>query len=205
MKKIVLFDIDDTLINTILYKKIQDETLAKFLKTSDKKIKDHRSNYYSNLERGSDFHIDEYLSSLAKKYNHNPTDLKKIFFNEKNIQLCLYKEVPKILKKLKNSDFILGTFSEGYEEFQKFKLEKNNLLKFFDEKYIFLLRRKIDSEVLKNLPEETTIIDDKPMVLEELKNFDNLNPIQIIRENKTHEPIVCKKYISNLEELVNLL
>lgn len=205
MKNLILFDIDDTMINTILYRKIQDETLAKYLQISDDEVKQDRSDYYFGLEKGSDFSIDEYLSLLAKKYGHTLEELKSIFFNEKNIELCLYEDVIPVLEKLKKSGFTLGIFSEGYEYFQKFKLEKNNLINFFDKKYTFILRRKMDQEVLSNLPEGTTIIDDKPVNLEQLKQFDNLNPIQIIRENKKHEPVICKKHISNLEELIDLL
>ena len=75
MKNLILFDIDDTLINTVLFRKIQDETLANFLKINDLEKKKNRSDYYHQLKKGSDFSVDEYLSLLAKKYNH---DLKKI-------------------------------------------------------------------------------------------------------------------------------
>lgn len=55
MKQLILFDIDDTIFNTILFRKIQDETLAKYLDIADLEIKKIRSEYYYQLERGSDF------------------------------------------------------------------------------------------------------------------------------------------------------
>jgi phosphoglycolate phosphatase-like HAD superfamily hydrolase len=205
MKNLILFDIDDTLINTVLFRKIQDETLANFLKINDLEIKKNRSDYYHQLKKGSDFSVDEYLSLLAKKYNHDLKKIKEIFLNKKNIELCLYKEVPRVLTNLKKQGFSLGIFSEGYESFQLHKIASNNLLRFFDEEYLYIMRRKIDSQLLENLPSGTIIIDDKPSILSELKQFKNIVPIQITRENLTENKIVCENHINNLEELFGLL
>lgn len=202
MKKIILFDIDDTIINTELFRKIQDETLAKYLGVSDLEIKKVRSDYYFGLKKSTDFFIDDYLTIVAKKYQHDFENLKKVFFGQKNIQLCLYQDVKPVFDQLKNLGYTLGVFSEGFVSFQKFKLETNNLLEFFDPEYVFLVRRKIDPNILKKLPQNTIIVDDKPEIINELKNFANITPIQIIRENKQDNPRVTDKIITSLTELI---
>jgi len=205
MKNLILFDIDDTIINTVLFRKIQDETLADFLGVNDLEIKKARSEYYHNLKRGSDFSIDEYLGLLARKYNQDFEKIKNVFLNKKNIELCLYKEAPLILASLKKQGFPLGIFSEGYESFQLHKIESNNLLKFFNKEHIYIMRRKIDEKIISNFPEKTIIIDDKPSILIELKKFKNIIPVQITRENLIDNSIVCENHINNLEELFGLL
>ncbi len=202
MKKIILFDIDDTIINTELFRKIQDETLANYLGVDDQEIKKVRSDYYFSLKKSTDFFIDDYLKIVAKKYHHDLENLKKVFFGQRNIQLCLYEDVKPVFAKLKKLGYTLGVFSEGFVSFQKFKLETNDLLKFFDHEYIFLLRRKIDPNILKKLPQNTIIVDDKPTIINKLKNFANITPIQIIRENKQANPKVTEKVITSLSELI---
>lgn len=205
MKQLILFDIDDTIFNTILFRKIQDETLAKYLEITDLEIKKIRSEYYYQLERGSDFSIDEFLKIIAEKYQHDFLEIKKVFLNKKNVELCLYTEIPEVLAKLKKQNYSLGVFSEGHKSFQLHKLKAKNIISFFSQSHLYILRRKIDPAILKNLPKDTIIIDDKPDILEELKKFDNIRPIQIIRENKKHEPIVCDNIINSTEQLLRLL
>lgn len=205
MSKLILFDIDDTIINTVLFRTIQDETLANYLGVDDLEVKKIRSDYYYSLEKGSDFFIDDYLKLVAKKYHYNFTELKEVFFNQRNIQLCLYEEVFNVLKKLKNLGFTLGTFSEGWEDFQRFKLERNHLIDFFDKKYLYLLKRKLDKKILTELPAGTIIVDDKPEVITELKKFKNIKPIQIIRPNKKNNPQIAETIINNFEDLLKIL
>jgi phosphoglycolate phosphatase-like HAD superfamily hydrolase len=205
MKNLILFDIDDTLLNTELLKKLQPQTLANYLGISISNLTQTRTNYLNKLEKSSDFSINDYLKIVAKQHKKTLKELREVFLDKKNFRNCLYEDVQPVLKSLKKSGYKLGIFSEGFPEFQEHKLKVNKLEKFFDQQYLHILRRKLDNKMLSNLPNKTMIVDDKPVVIEKLKSFANIIPIQIVRENKKDNSIVCKKHISNLSELINLL
>ncbi|MBT4123864.1 MAG: HAD hydrolase-like protein [Candidatus Pacebacteria bacterium] len=205
MKNLILFDIDDTLINTKLLKKLQMETLANTLGVSSQEIENFRLIYLNNLKRTSDFSTNDYLQQLANYYNFSFLDLKRTFWHPINFQKCLFPESVEILSKLEKEKYQLGIYSEGFTDFQKHKLKVNNLLKFFAPQHTHILRRKMDPKVLESLPKGTIIIDDKPSVINYLKKLSNIIPIHIIRDNKYQSNKNNENVISGFTELIPLL
>lgn len=205
MKNLILFDIDDTLINTKLLKKLQMETLANTLGVSPSEIENFRLIYLDSLKRTSDFFTNDYLQQLANYYNFSFLDLKKTFWHPLNFQKCLFPESIEILSKLKNKKYLLGVYSEGFLEFQNHKLKVNNLLEFFLPLHTYILRRKMDPKILNSLPKGTIIIDDKPSIIDYLKKFSNIIPLHIVRDIKPQINKNNKNIISNFNELLPFL
>ncbi len=199
-KKIILFDIDGTLIEpheitSGVYKQIFEET--KISKDEIFKIKEE---YKSTLERGSDFSPDDLIDYLSKSLNVEITNnpfLNKIYYKN-----ALYPEVKKTLEEL-NKNFILGIFSEGLKNYQENKIYLSGLGDFFNEDFIFIGRRKLDDNFLEKLPEGAIIIDDKKEVVEKLKSLNRFKVVWINRNNDEKMDGVAT--IHNLSELIDLI
>lgn len=95
------------------------------------------------------------------------------FKKSKHSKHKIYEEVIEVLKILKNIA-TLGIFSEGNLNFQKTKLEKTGIKRYFEQKDTHIVLNKLDE--LKNILErykeaKTFFIDDKLSILFDAKNM----------------------------------
>lgn len=201
MKRILLLDIDYTLLNTDILKVTLFEKIAKAVKNPREEILASRGTYLRPLEKGTDFNPDDYLRALSVKLKAELDDLKEAFFENDNFIRALYPETLSVLNDLKK-DFRLGIFSEGFEGFQTAKLKKSGMYEYFDPKIIVIERRKTEKRALEKIPEGAIIVDDNFEVVEKLTN----NKVDIIWLNRDALP--NKKgfpSIKTLEELRKIL
>ena len=196
-RKIVLFDVDRTLIDAdaienMIYQKISEQT---GLDVNDlKKIKDK---YRENL---SGYSVESLIDHISEITGTN-LDVLKEYLNDKSIfKKYIYGDVEKTLEMLKDN-FDLGIFSDGFYEYQTKKI--SSILKYFNKDLIFVTDGKLNYEYLNKLPKNAIIIDDLTKVIEKLKSDTRFKLIWINRI--TDEKIRGVTTIKNLGELVDLI
>lgn len=200
-KKVILFDIDGTLINTKALAKIFCEKIATESNINPEKIIQLRDEYVNTLEYSTDYHPNGLINFINQKTNKK-LDSKNIFFKNDNIyKKYIFDDTYEFLNKFKDK-YIFGIFSEGFKDYQLIKT--SSLINFLEKDLIFITRRKLDDAFLKTIPEKVMIIDDKKEVIETLKKMrPDLNLIWINR--KDSEKMEGVKTITSLGELENLI
>lgn len=199
IKPLILFDWDDTLFSKVEYKKRLRSNLARICEVSEEIIFEVEEKYFNNLEKTDDFRIDTFVQSFEEKFG------KKIEledFNSDKLGIysqALFPEAISVLDKLKNK-FNLGIYSQGFIALQKMKIKLSGVEDFFDEKFVFIDRDKLNPEFLTKLPDGAIIVDDKKEVVEKLKTLNRFNVIWINRIND--EKIQGIKTIKNLLEII---
>lgn len=199
MKKIILFDIDKTLIDTdrlsanfagILHKKC-GISVDKYLKA--------KSEYKNKLTSPTDFNPKEFCRFLSQRFSVEYDLLIPSYYkNASAYQNVLFPEVVSTLKVL-SIKYTLGIFSEGFKGFQTAKLKFTDLLKYFNKRYIFILRRKTKPGSLRKLPKDTTIVDDKPEVIMLLTKYSHIIPIYLNRNHLKND--LKTKTLDSLSDL----
>ena len=197
-KETILFDIDGTLIDSVSMAEMFRKKIAQIIKISVDEIKELSDKYIATLKSRTDFHPFDLIKFINKTKNQT-IDSNDIFFKSKNIyKKYIYNDVVTNLDKLKNN-YNLGVFSEGFRDYQGQKIA--TLIDKFDKNLLFITRRKLDNEFLKQIPKETLIIDDKQEVVETLKQFrPDLELVWINRDGK--EKIKEVRTIKSLDELI---
>lgn len=200
-KKIILFDIDDTLVDVHpmarkIYQKMADNTgllLEEIIAAKEK--------YIATLEKYSDYHPDGLTSFIYDFFKIDNDKRINPFIEEKYYLEALFPEAKNVIKKLKN-DYKVGIFSEGFGDYQGRKIL--GLVDLFDKDLVFIERRKLSPQSVKKIPNGVTVIDDKKEVLETLKK---LRPdLELVWINRIDdEQISGVKTIKNLNQLVELL
>lgn len=169
MKSPVLFDIDNTLIDTVRVKFLTIRNLASALNTSQNLLNKVVQKYTNSLKSSSDFDPSDYLKVISNHFGKDSDELNKVFYNRATYSLSLFSEVREVLIKLgvKNK---LGVFSEGFSDFQTQKLLLTDIYKYFDKDIIFIFRRKMTQEALDKLPVNSVIIEDNRANAETLQS-----------------------------------
>lgn len=97
----------------------------------------------------------------------------QIFKESDQRDFALYEEVLELLKDL-SEIAILGVFSQGDTEFQRKKLLKTNISKFFDKKNVHITQNKeedLSSTLSKYRKSRLILVDDKYETLKLAKNI----------------------------------
>lgn len=201
-KKIILFDIDKTLLNPYF---ILDDLTSEIKNKFDKKIdvfKIH-AEYVKDLESSTDFNTKDFLKFLSEKTMVPFVELNNCFYNQKLWEGYVYEEVKSVLNRLQTK-FNLGIFSEGFNISQNEKLEMSKLNTFFKKDLIFISRRKLNDDFLKTIPKKVIIVDDKKEVIETLKSKrPDLELIWINRKDEEKmEGVIAIKSLRELENLI---
>jgi len=185
----LLLDLDTTLIDTKRYSQTMYTLLQTELGFSDQKMTEFREAYYATLEDGSDFELDRFIdhvldhhpeTTLSRKDAVRAAALAKAADPEL-LESIVFEDVTRNLPRLSN-EFHLGVFSQGFEKFQRLKLEKSGLFRFFEQEHVYISRRKTAPEFLAQLPAGATIVDDKPEVVEAIMTQPHLHGVLIDRE-----------------------
>jgi FMN phosphatase YigB (HAD superfamily) len=171
MKKTILFDIDYTLIDCDIIKKRPIENIAKNFGIEIGKINEARDKYYEGLKSTSDIDPDELLGVIQKQIGVPLVELKKIYYDTAIYIESLYPGVIETIEQINLEKFQLGVFSEGRDYYQKFKLEASEILPYFDQKLLYVKRRKKSPQFIRSLPKGSLVIDDRLDVVKELKRL----------------------------------
>jgi len=203
MKKIILFDIDYTLINTDLIRSAKTSQLANALKISEKSIATYLNNYSSSLNSSTDFDPDKFINFLTKDHISNESFIRNIFYQNPDIyKSSLYPDTISTLNNL-FGEYVLGTYSEGVNDFQMTKITQSGVSKYLNKKHINILKRKLQTKELIKIPQNSIIVDDKLEVVEKLSKMSNVFPVWVNRKTaEIHKEI---KTVFKLEQIPNII
>lgn len=203
MKNIILFDIDNTLLNTNQLRERIDKRFSQTLKIELRKVTKAKDAYVATLMKSTDFNPDDYIKYTCKTFGVDRKLLEMVYFQSPNIyQRVLYPETRAVLKKFQ-AVYRLGIFTEGRRRFQLTKMKLSGLLPYFNQAFIFIHRRKLEPEVLKKLPPGAFIVDDKLEVAGTLLSYPNVTPIWLNRQDEKKHPRILTIY--SLKDLKNVL
>lgn len=203
--KIVFFDVDDTLISKKEFKANLNQNLANECGKSSEEISEHMENYINGLEHSDDFDIDNYIGYIEKKYGQKIA-IEKYLSNELKIYSnAVFPDAFPALTELKNK-FRLGVFTQGTERLQSAKIKSSGLEDYFEKSLIYISKDKLSREEIDKMPAGSTIIDDKKLVVEKLKSFEDEKHFNIIWINRNNdEKIDGVTTVKNLGEVLNLI
>lgn len=201
--KIILFDIDYTLINTDLIKENVLTYLCTKFNVEKKTATESRSAYIRDLDSSSDIDHDKLIKHFSTKFGPRVKLPDNDFYKSSKVfGNTTYTDVRPALSKL-SSGFRLGIYSEGFRKFQMAKLQMNDLLNFFDPDLIIIERRKLDIKVVRSLPLGCTIVDDKLEIVEQFSISPALYPIWLNR--RSQQELEHSSMIKSLSDLYKLL
>ncbi|HVZ67695.1 MAG TPA: HAD family hydrolase [Patescibacteria group bacterium] len=201
MGKVVLFDIDGTLFNPEKFGKLIRLEFVKLLGIEEEELVRANADYYANLETTTDFNPRDIVAHIADRFGADPEALNKVFWQNNQIyKESLYPDVLDTLKRL-SKKHTLGIFSQGNEELQTRKLNASDITQYFDRDHLYIHRRKLDEDVLDQLPEGAVIIDDNRDIAKSASAF--REAIWINRRTDDGDPNV--ETIHTLEEVLYLV
>lgn len=200
-KKIILFDIDDTLIDVHPMAKNFYQKIADTIGSSLEEIVKAKEEYKNTLEKYSDYHPNELMEFIHRIFKVDEEKKTNPFIEEKYYRDALFPEVKSVFGRLKK-DYLLGIFSEGFDDYQGRKISP--LIDLLDKDQIFISRRKLDNSFLEKLPKGAIIIDDRKEVVEKLRDFGGFKVFWLDRKNE-QEKIDGITKIKDLIELEKLI
>ncbi len=201
-KKIILFDIDETLMGLDKMAVMFYEKLAKQLEVTTEEIIELKEQYKLTLNKSGDYLHSNLILFLKEITGKKEKEIEDPFEDKENYKKSLHPEVKENIEKI-SKDFRIGVYSEGFYEYQKKKVFWSGIGDFFDEELIFITQNKSDPEFLKTLPEGAIIIDDKKEKIQKLKEAGRFNFVWINRKND--EVMDDVKTVKNLNEFADLL
>lgn len=204
MKRSILFDIDNTLVDTgKLVHQFIHPALAKTFNISEQVIANVHQQYKTTLAKNTEFNPDTFLEALSQKTNISIPKLAIEFYKQSFYEQSLYPETIEILTSLSQQNHPLGTYSEGVEKWQRRKLQLTKLDSFFDPSITFILTDKQTPTFIANLPQNAIVLDDRADHLETLLIRKDIQPIWINRKDAAIHPIITT--ITNLKQLTKVI
>ena len=195
--KIILFDIDDTLIDKVKTKKNIVNFLLGYSDKTAEEIELMMENFLDRSDGLKDFMIGEFILSIMGDENFRKFDIN----NPKIYQGILFDDTLPVLEKLKERNQIMGAYTQGYVDFQKAKIKFSGVESFFDKDLVYVSPNKLEPDFVKTLPTSATVIDDKKVVIETLRQLrPDLELVWINRKNEEEMDGVKTK--RNLTELL---
>ncbi len=203
MNQLILFDIDLTLINTDLLKKLQIKSLALKLNTTEEKVLEVGKSYFRTLKSSVDFKPEGMTSHLSREFEFKQEKLLKVFYSKRSdYRKSLFKDTTRVLKEL-SSHYPLGIFSEGHKKFQLTKLKFSNIYKYFSQDHIYIFKRKGTEKALDQIPPKSIIVEDRKEHVGKIARHGDLIPIWLNRKDeKMNKSITTINKLSNLIKIV---
>lgn len=187
-RSIILFDIDNTLLDTKQFASRAFEMVRILYELPQEKFDADKQAYYSSLELSTDFTPETFVDFLAETNRGEASlaDPKKMveavsyFYEDEALQQAVFDDVIPNLQRLRNG-YTLGIFSQGDKKYQLKKIENTGLIRFFEQKYIFIEKRKTTPEIVSLLPNPIVVVDDRREVLEQVANIEGLSAVHLVR------------------------
>lgn len=182
MSRIILFDIDYTLLDTDILKKIHFSQIKNILGVKSVTLSRLFAKYVNSLDDTCDFNPDDIIRMLSDKFKIDEEELEEVFYdNPESYRRSLYSGVSELLEAL--DDSTLGIYSEGSKKFQMVKISQTGISKYFSLNHIYIFRRKSLMSALAKLPQRAVVVDDNLDRIITLKKHTNLQPVWINRKN----------------------
>ncbi len=196
----ILFDIDGTIFDSRKFLRgIWDLYCAKF-NIPVLKLRETIDSYYFGLENRTKFNPGNLVGFISRQFDIEYDLLWKIFWDNKNLyENAIYYDTIDALNFAKKN-FNVGTYSQGFFDLQKHKLEMIGVLGCFNPELLFITVDKSEKKFLKTLPKNSIIVENAYEVVEKLGDF---NPVWINRNSDENDPKIPT--IHSLTELPQLL
>jgi FMN phosphatase YigB (HAD superfamily) len=204
-EKLILFDIDQTLLNSDRMDPIIDAKFAKILGISTSLVQQIAQQYNEGLASFRDFNIKKYCQFFAERL-HAPTyELEQVFEQSELYLPCIEQSTKDVLGRLKVR-YSFGIFSEGDPDFQYLKLAKSDLLSFFDARHIYIFPDKTVLKAVHSLPDYSVVVDDSVRVIKALLIYPE-KQFRLIKTNQYTDANNDLKVeqIQKLADLLNIL
>ncbi len=200
-KTVILFDIDHTIFNTVMF---ANDVYEKNYKSIDKEI------FYKSLEE-----IRVNLKQALSEKNTITSNIASSLWHQAGLGQNFYEETVEVLEEISKM-VTVGIFSKGDERFQKEKIK--SLSRFFNEDNINITLdkyKKLPEIIKKHKNDKLVIVDDILKVLHTVKTLNkDIYTVWIKREVSNKHNLFNQeqlKYfspdvaISNLRELIPLI
>lgn len=177
-RKIILFDIDHTMFDAALYRKLMFQLIADFISFHDKEKMDAALEYVyaAHRQRIGYFDTEILLQDLAKELDIDINSrqlFEKILMDEASYEYSIFEETIEVLEAIaKHKDMHIGIFSSGREEHQLRKIE--TFKHFFEKEHIHILKMKEKGmpEIMNSYKNDTVyLVDDILQILYNAKTL----------------------------------
>jgi len=209
-KPVILFDIDNTLIDTKRFATQVFEKVRELFEIDPAVFATQKETFYKTLEESTDFSPEAFVDFIGEANRSETaltdphTMLKAVgfFYDKTALANAIFADVIPNLERLSIGN-TLGIFSQGHEKYQLKKIENSGLIRFFEQYFLFIGMRKTSPEFLHALPRNATIIDDREIFLNEAIKIDGIRGVLIQRNTSYIEldPANKLRIISSLDEL----
>ena len=213
--KIVLFDIDHTIFDTILYRNNLYKNLAKEFNADVNEFSEIAQNEYIKLRKTTyyldpDVFLNTILTHSEKKIDHQK--LKVIFWDKKLYEKSIYPDVKNVFSYLAKNNIQIGIFSTVESTHQKIKIESLN--EYLTENHIYISKDKfkiIKKTFAKYKNHQVYLVDDYPQILESTKSHHKNIFTVFIKRQKAHSNLVIPENfkpdasITNLNQLIDII
>ena len=197
----IYFDIDSTVFMTKMFTKTRiDPAVQEILGISVEQLAEINDRYYATLTKGTDFNFNEYARFISED-SATVEAITRLFTEKKLYKGMVYPDVEPILQLLKDRGDTIGIYSEGFQDYQMYKLQHTEILPFFDANHMHIARRKQTDEVVAKLEDGALIIDDKLEYLQTVP--ESCTPLWIQRNENEGVPTIAT--IRSLEEIERFL
>lgn len=176
MQKIVLFDIDYTLIDVSYFHKNFYKKLSKIISIDESKIRELSIKIITEVvEEKKYLDIDIYLIRLLNSFGKSNYKKKteELLFNSGFFKDSFYDDVEETLEALKKFTRI-GIFSHGDYKFQWAKIEQSGFKDYFEKDISYIKNVKMDFLPFlkkKHLNDKLYLVDDNPSIIDGAKKF----------------------------------
>lgn len=198
MGKLILFDIDGTLFNPENFGRLIRAEFTKILNTTEEELMRANADYYAKLESTTDFNPHDMAAHIALVFGADSDVLDRVFWENTDIyKQSVYEDVPKSLARLSLVS-TLGIFSQGNVELQNRKIDCADIRKYLSGENIYIHARKLNDEVLADIPRGAVIVDDNHEVVVKMASV--TEAIWINRKTSDNDSSI--RTIHSLNELV---
>lgn len=203
--KIILFDIDHTLLNTTQFGNNLDSMISIETGLNLEVVRELQDAYIKTLPQTIYYDFNEFVKTLPINAKVAKRVLDK-YRNDKDIY-TKYSDVDNVIKELKNRRYDIGIFSEGTPHFQYNKLKNLGIEKYLNKELIFITQSKRSDEYIDSLP-ACIIVDDNIDVCNILAKHKKHKIYHLNINNKAYTPEsgnTLNKAITSIENLSQIL
>ena len=188
-KPIILFDIDNTLLDTKKFVTQVFEQVRQLFELTQADFVAQKDAFYQTLAESTDFTPEAFVDFIAES-NRSESELAdaekmvkavSYFYDDGALTNALFEDVVPNLERL-SVGHTLGIFSQGDKKYQLKKIENSGLISFFDQRYMFIEKRKTTPEYMQQLPAHVTIVDDRLDVIAALQANPFCTPVLLQRQ-----------------------
>jgi FMN phosphatase YigB (HAD superfamily) len=185
---LILFDIDNTLLDTPSYADAAFARMRQILGMSESELSQKKDAFYQTLHETTDFTPQSFIDFLHISTQEQRAQLLECWQDVSVLKECLFADFTRNLERFRASS-VLGIFSQGDLKFQLQKLQLIGLYSYFEQKYMFIKNRKVSPESLRELREieldsfqKVIVIDDKAVYLEPFRQWPKYQTLLIDRK-----------------------